>query len=92
MRLSLERRTYLQISKVLICIGKCRPKGDRIKAASMGSLRLQGGFSKEWSPNSLCIAKDAPGSRGLQGWTEQMGMESSPVSIPPSVGCQGHPS
>ena len=24
--------------------------------------------------------------------TEQMGMESSPVSIPPSVGCQGHPS
>lgn len=62
MRLSLERRTYLQISKVLISISKCQPKGDRIKVASMGSLRLQGGF------NSLCIAKDAPGSRGLQGW------------------------
>lgn len=26
--------------------------------ASLGSLRLQGGFSKEWNHNSLCRAKD----------------------------------
>lgn len=68
MGLRLERRTYLQISKVLICMGERQPKGDGIKLASLGSLRLQGSFSKEWSHNSLCIAKDAPGSRALQAW------------------------
>ena len=68
MGLRLERRTYIQISKVLICMGVCEPKGDGIKLASLGSLRLQGSFSKEWSHNSLCTAKDAPGSRALQAW------------------------